>query len=296
MKINKFVVIVCVVLIATFFVLPVSANTSVPDGGSVVAGNELYNLDFVTDNCTVFGMWTFGDYRNTPMYHSITFSEKTGVVFPISEYSNYAGFYRCLDVSIGAPKTGGTTFRLFVPKITTIPTPSPTPSSGNIIISSSPSQATVYIDNLIKGLTPLTVSVPNGEHTILIRIDGYMDYITSTIITGVDQTISYNLEPIPIPEPTMEEETTEQTLVVETPNYEQTIAAIHSQVSQQQEQIAAHSTQINQQSEQIAVQATQLNQQATAIATQAAINEQQGEEINIIQQIINAIKAILGLS
>lgn len=57
------------------------------------------------------------------------------------------------------------------------PTPTPTPAYGSITVVSEPESATVYVDNVIKGISPLTLdSVPNGHHTVLLRLEGYQDY------------------------------------------------------------------------------------------------------------------------
>jgi len=63
------------------------------------------------------------------------------------------------------------------------PTPTPTPAFGSIGITSEPPGASVYVDNVIKGITPLTLDgVPNGGHAILLRLDGYQDYTDSVIV------------------------------------------------------------------------------------------------------------------
>lgn len=49
--------------------------------------------------------------------------------------------------------------------------------SGVVQISSEPSGANIFLDNLCIGITPLTIpSIPAGQHEILIRLDGYQDY------------------------------------------------------------------------------------------------------------------------
>ena len=56
------------------------------------------------------------------------------------------------------------------------PTPTPTPSVGSISVTSSPSGANIYLDNVYKGLSPLIIdAVPNGNHVIVLRLDGYED-------------------------------------------------------------------------------------------------------------------------
>ena len=58
-----------------------------------------------------------------------------------------------------------------------LPTPTPTPAYGSIVIVSKPVGANVYLDNMIRGISPVTLTtVANGDHTILLRLDGYEDY------------------------------------------------------------------------------------------------------------------------
>jgi hypothetical protein len=70
------------------------------------------------------------------------------------------------------------------------PTPPPTPAYGRITVTSSPSGADIYIDNVYKGLSPATFNeVPNGNHLILIRLPGYQDLTKNVIVTGNSQTL-----------------------------------------------------------------------------------------------------------
>ncbi|MDO8874215.1 MAG: PEGA domain-containing protein [Methanoregula sp.] len=76
------------------------------------------------------------------------------------------------------------------------PTPIPTPSIGNIVVQSSPAGATIFLDNAIKGITPLTInSVPNGAHVVLLRLDGYQDSSSSINVLGDTQTINPTFTP-----------------------------------------------------------------------------------------------------
>ncbi|MFA5266543.1 MAG: PEGA domain-containing protein [Methanoregula sp.] len=65
------------------------------------------------------------------------------------------------------------------------PTPTPTPAYGSITVTSAPTGANIYIDNVYKGLSPATFSgVPNGNHVILVKLDGYQDLTKSVTVTG----------------------------------------------------------------------------------------------------------------
>ena len=69
------------------------------------------------------------------------------------------------------------------------PTPPPTPAYGSITVTSSPSGADIYIDNVYKGLSPAVFeAVPNGDHIVLVRLDGYQDITKSMTVTANNQT------------------------------------------------------------------------------------------------------------
>jgi hypothetical protein len=80
------------------------------------------------------------------------------------------------------------------------PTPTPTPSFGRISVVSNPSGATIYLDNAIKGLTPLTLdNVPNGNHGVVLRLDGYQDLLKNIVVTADSQTLNAVLIPTTTP-------------------------------------------------------------------------------------------------
>jgi hypothetical protein len=87
-------------------------------------------------------------------------------------------------------------------------TPGPTPNTnGQITVRSSPSGANIYLDNAYRGLTPLTlVEIPQGSHTITLKLNGYQDWQSSVNVaarssTDVSGTLAAN---VPQPTPTTE--------------------------------------------------------------------------------------------
>ena len=57
-----------------------------------------------------------------------------------------------------------------------------TATAGTLAISSIPSGATVFIDNVVKGITPVTLTdTPTGSHTLLLTRAGYDDYTRNFI-------------------------------------------------------------------------------------------------------------------
>jgi PEGA domain len=69
-------------------------------------------------------------------------------------------------------------------------TPSSSPSSaGTLQVNSDPQGANVFLDNLCRGVTPLTLTpVETGSHSLLLRLPGYNDY-TSTITIAPGQVV-----------------------------------------------------------------------------------------------------------
>jgi hypothetical protein len=71
------------------------------------------------------------------------------------------------------------------------PTLPPTLAYGSIMVTSSPSGADVYIDNVYKGLTPAVFSsIPNGNHVVLIKLGGYPDFSKYVTVTADNQTVN----------------------------------------------------------------------------------------------------------
>jgi hypothetical protein len=101
------------------------------------------------------------------------------------------------------------------------PTPTPTPSFGTLTVASTPQGADVYIDNAYKGLTQVGINaIPNGNHVLSIRLDGYQDYSRTIVVMGDTQTITAALVPKPTPittEPTPVQPTGTGTLPQGTP-------------------------------------------------------------------------------
>ena len=84
-----------------------------------------------------------------------------------------------------------------------LPTPVPTPSSGSLSVVSMPAGANVYLDNAYRGLTPVVLNgIPNGDHVLLLKLDGYQDLSRTVSIRGDDQNITTTLSTKPVPSST----------------------------------------------------------------------------------------------
>jgi len=175
-------------------------------------------------------------------------------------------------VSLTPTRDDGSKSQTHVEVLAVAPTPTSTPtqSIGNIVIQSNPTGATIFLDNAIKGITPLTInSVSNGAHTVLLRLQGYQDSSNSITILGNTQTINPTLTPINAPTtgvttvattgfvtstPTTGIITTQMTTTVTTAtprptakvNHSATIAAMQSQIAEQNAKIEEQGSWIDQ--------------------------------------------------
>jgi len=72
----------------------------------------------------------------------------------------------------------------------------PIPTNGYLSISSNPSGAIVYIDGVYKGVSPLTVTLAAGSHSIRMVMAGYNSWSGSTTVnTGQTTSVSATLDP-----------------------------------------------------------------------------------------------------
>jgi len=94
---------------------------------------------------------------------------------------------RCYDVNGQAALTGwvsGAYVRAATaPTVTTVGTGTTgkftAPARGNLLVTSTPSGATVTIDGHAAGKTPVTIAVTYGTHTVTVSCPHYMEYDTT---------------------------------------------------------------------------------------------------------------------
>jgi hypothetical protein len=83
------------------------------------------------------------------------------------------------------------------------PTPVPTPSFGSLSAVSVPAGANVYLDNAYRGLTPVVLNgIPNGDHLLLLKLEGYQDLSKTVSIRGDAQMVNTTLSLKPSLSPT----------------------------------------------------------------------------------------------
>jgi MYXO-CTERM domain-containing protein len=78
----------------------------------------------------------------------------------------------------------------FAPDIPAMNPGIPDSTPGTVAVSSTPAGAGVFIDNIYRGITPITVTgLGTGDHSVLIRREGYADW-SATVTTIPDKTFT----------------------------------------------------------------------------------------------------------
>ncbi len=83
--------------------------------------------------------------------------------------------------------------------------PGPTPQiHGQITVRSNPEGAAIFLDNVYRGRSPLTlVDIPVGSHSILLQLSGYQDWRSQVnVAAGSSTDVSGILAPAITPQPT----------------------------------------------------------------------------------------------
>jgi hypothetical protein len=290
----KNIIVVAAVFVALCLCMtPVSSRDVIDNVPTIYIGEEHLNLKFLEgDRSKTFGWWEGGFYMSsrTAPGKVITLDSYTDVSFPESEFGGYAGPWFQLDSNRNVNLTAHY-FTLVAPVVT--PTPVPTPSTGNIVISSSPSDATVYVDNVIKGITPLTIQEKNGEHVVKIRLYGYQEYTTTVVVNGEDVSINPMLIPMTTVATTVATTvptTVPTTIITTMPTTEPTVEPTIEPTME----IMGLEQPVNNNDTLAAIQ-SQIDEQATKNAEQDVVIAEQSEQIDVLTQIINFILSFLGV-
>ncbi len=285
--------LLCVAISIMLLIAPSSAITDVENGGTVIAGDEHYSFNFLDNStCTTFGWWLIPRYDAFEPTRIVDLTKHDDVSFPISDYTGYHGNWKCVDPKTHVLSDSGESFILRVPQQiptaepTTQPTPFTTPSVGTISISSDPQDATVYVDNIIRGITPLTITVENGEHVVVVRLDGYQKSKTNVTVYGEDVSVDLLLIPVMTVAATIQ--TTVQTTL---PTTIQTTAPTTDTTT---EITTIPTTVAINYNDTIAAIQSQIDEQATKNAEQDMAITEHSKQIGFLQQLINDIMALIG--
>lgn len=121
-----------------------------------------------------------GDYKGTtytgdPVYVTRLSPGSYTVSISMPDYQTYTE-----TVVIGAGAVKAITATM-VPA-----TPGPSPdTTGQVTVGSTPSGASVYLDNKYRGVTPMVLTdITAGSHAIVLRQNGYQDWSSTVAVTG----------------------------------------------------------------------------------------------------------------
>ena len=118
-----------------------------------------------------------GDYKGASPLNISLKGGKYKLKISMEGFKDYTS-----DITIASGKTKTISFSLLS-------------SLGTLNISSTPSYASVYINSVYKGTTPLTLSLPEGSFKIVLKKDCYTDYsITANAYTSKTNNLSLNLK------------------------------------------------------------------------------------------------------
>ncbi len=293
----KNAIVVAAVFVALCLCMaPVSSRDVIDNVPTIYIGEEHLNLKFLESReSKLFGWWKPGSLVLTVgPEKTINLENYNDVSFPVSEFNGYDGRWFPLDSNYVLNQTAYP-FILATPIPTQ--TPVPTPSTGNIVISSSPSDATVYVDNVIKGITPLTINVENGAHVVRIQKVGYYESKTDVNVMGENETVDVELVSIPVTTTTPTTiittiPTTIPTTIVTTvvPTTEPTVMPTDTvTVTETEEMVSLLSV------EEPVDNSAQIESMQAQIDEQGEKIEEQNERIGILEQMIDFILRVFGL-
>jgi hypothetical protein len=103
--------------------------------------------------------------------------------------AGFNDYTRSVLIEPSTPVTVGATLIKSLPESTT-----PSPTTGSIAITSLPAGATVDVDDIHRGTTPVILTeIPTGNHLITLSFKGYDDW-NHTISVGSGQMAAINAE------------------------------------------------------------------------------------------------------
>jgi len=136
------------------------------------------------------------------VYYGITPAQASGLPPGIHQVrlslSGFQDWVGNVDVISGVTSTVTQTLHVATP------TPTQSPGTGTVSVSSTPSGAQVFLDDVFLGVTPVTLpSVSPGSHVILLKNPGYADWQATIIIqAGQNTPVSATLSPATTSAPT----------------------------------------------------------------------------------------------
>ncbi len=138
------------------------------------------------------GNTQYSSPSNPNYMHAGPFTSGTShtLMLKLDGYTTYSSSF---VLSSGETRTFSVTMNPVTPVVTT----------GSLHITSDPSGSDVYVDNVFRGYTPLTLNdLTTGSHTVLLQHGGYKDWSeTITFSTGqtVERTVVMSQSVVPTP-------------------------------------------------------------------------------------------------
>ena len=153
------------VILAVFMVMvpAVAADQPIVGGGTLKLTSSPSGANVYVDGAFA-GTTPISDYSVTGGSHHL--------LFALDGYENYT-----TDVTVVMYET--TTVNAYLTPI----------SSGSISITSTPSNASVKVDGIYRGTTPLSVNTNVGTHRVVLEKDGYNSWSTSAKVNSNGVTI-----------------------------------------------------------------------------------------------------------
>lgn len=153
----------------TITLTPQSGNVGSIEVSSSPAGSALY-LD-----THYMGLTPSSDYFDLT-------SLAPGTHTVLLRHTDYQDYTQSVYVAPGAVVTVNANLQPIVPG----PTPDTT---GQIVIASSPAGAEALLDNVYKGVTPVTLSdIAAGSHVLTLKLSGYADSVQTITVNGGQST------------------------------------------------------------------------------------------------------------
>jgi len=168
-----------------------------PNGNYIVVG--LYNGEILTFNRFGELLWNYSSNGNaddvviSPDNSQVYLYSNDGTIYAFdiktgelrwSYYTGEAG-YTVAITSDGLYLIAGGSSTIYTVR----------PNVGYLTVYSTPSGASVYVDNQVIGQTPIeNYELAKGEHSLTIKMEGYQEYSTTVFITpGETSVINVNL-------------------------------------------------------------------------------------------------------
>lgn len=174
-------------------ILAIFATITVSAGADEIVGNQLGWITFHTnvDGATIYIDGSAAGTTVNQVYTETIYLDGSPGSFPKTAYAAKTGFTTSGTQNLGTPSAGQT--------LNYYMTLNPSgPSTGSIYVTSSPSNAMVYIDNVYVGNTPHSVGgYTPGNHNVEVVKSGYENWASSVYVTaGSSTTVQASLNPV----------------------------------------------------------------------------------------------------